>query len=274
MTNLDTTNYNLADLMRHARMLVGNRDVATRLVLQTIGRPIVRVNVTMPTRRAKIALFRDFARIAADAEISGELPGAEAAATDAASGLGPPEDVMRLPMIRRQVLLLADVEKMSAAEIGDILDISETTAAWHLTKARVAPMRCGPARVMIIEDDSVVAIDLAFVIQEAGHVVVAIAAREAEAVERAGQTDPEIILADIKLKDGGSGIAAVRRITGSVDVPVIFITAYPERLMSGADWEPTFVISKPYDSDMVRAALTQTLAAHRRGTRALPPAAA
>ncbi len=265
MSDRPTDNFHLADLMRHARMLVGDRDEAARLVLQALARPITRAKAATSEQRAKISLFRDFSRIVADAERHGQLSGS---GVDETSDGNAPAAVMHLPLIRRQALLLADVEKLTPAEIGEILDISETTAEWHLTEARAVLANCVPANVMIIEDDSVVAMDLAFVIEEAGHKVVAIASREAEAVESAAKSHPEIILADIKLKDGGSGIAAVQRITRNADIPVIFVAAYPERLMTGADWEPTYVISKPYDSDMIRAALTQTLIAHRKNAAA------
>ena len=69
-----------------------------------------------------------------------------------------------------------------------------------------------------------------------------------------------MVLADIQLADGSSGIDAVNEILHSrFEVPVIFITAYPERLLTGERPEPTFLITKPFLPDMVKALVSQAL---------------
>jgi ABC-type uncharacterized transport system permease subunit len=66
-------------------------------------------------------------------------------------------------------------------------------------------------------------------------------------------------LADIQLADGSSGLDAVNEILRTFAVPVIFITAFPERLLTGTKPEPTFLIRKPYQVDAVKAVVSQAL---------------
>lgn len=70
---------------------------------------------------------------------------------------------------------------------------------------------------------------------------------------------PGLVLADIQLADGSSGLDAVDDILGLGDVPVIFITAYPERLLTGNRPEPTYLVTKPFQEATVRAAISQAL---------------
>jgi len=73
------------------------------------------------------------------------------------------------------------------------------------------------------------------------------------------QHKPDLILADIQLADNSSGIDAVNDLMGVMDVPVVFITAFPERLLTGEKHEPAFLISKPFKVEQVRSAVSQAL---------------
>ena len=75
----------------------------------------------------------------------------------------------------------------------------------------------------------------------------------------ARQSPPGLVLADIQLADDSSGIDAVRDILAEFSVPVIFITAFPERLLTGERPEPTFLITKPFQRSTVKAAIAQAL---------------
>ena len=86
-----------------------------------------------------------------------------------------------------------------------------------------------------------------------------LAPTEKAAVALAKQHDPHLILADIQLRDGDSGIAAVRQILKSLTAPVIFVTGFPERLLTGNGLEPAFIITKPFDPEMLRTAMAHAL---------------
>jgi DNA-binding LytR/AlgR family response regulator len=90
------------------------------------------------------------------------------------------------------------------------------------------------------------------------------------AIKHAKLKRPQLILADINLADGSNGIEAVNEILGESDVPVIFVTAYPERLLTGSRPEPAFVISKPFKHEEVQAVVGQALFFDLKARSGLP----
>jgi CheY-like chemotaxis protein len=152
-----------------------------------------------------------------------------------------------LGQTERLLLLLTSVEGCTTEEAGAILGLTPAHAAELLEGARAALRAQAAADVMIIEDEAVIVMDLEAVLQGCGHRVVGVASTEAEAEEVAARTRPDLILADVNLGRGGSGPAAVERILTRQTVPVIFVTAYPEKLLSGQGIEPTWVLTKPFD---------------------------
>jgi CheY-like chemotaxis protein len=98
--------------------------------------------------------------------------------------------------------------------------------------------------------------------------VTGVARTYGEAVASVKQRKPGLVLADIHLADGSSGLDAVNDILTSINAPVIFITAYPERLLTGEKPEPAFLITKPFQADTVRATISQALFFDRRAGRA------
>jgi CheY-like chemotaxis protein len=101
--------------------------------------------------------------------------------------------------------------------------------------------------------------DLEALVEGLGHSVVGNARTHDEAVTMARRERPGLILADIRLADGSSGLEAVNDILTTFEVPVIFITAYPESLLTGERPEPTFLIAKPFREEMVKAVISQAL---------------
>ena len=113
----------------------------------------------------------------------------------------------------------------------------------------------------------VTTLDLENLVTELGHEVIGTAATREQAVKLAYAKKPGLILADINLGEGGSGIDAVSEILDSFDIPVIFVTAYPEKLLTGERPEPTYLIAKPFLPETVQATIGQALffhAAHRK----------
>ena len=86
-----------------------------------------------------------------------------------------------------------------------------------------------------------------------------IARTHTDALAAAELKKPGLVLADIRLADGSSGLDAVNDMLDSFSVPVVFITAYPEKLMTGERPEPTFLIAKPFREDAVKAIISQVL---------------
>jgi CheY-like chemotaxis protein len=115
------------------------------------------------------------------------------------------------------------------------------------------------ADVLIIEDEPIIAMDIESIVRDLGHNVTGVAVTRDEAVSQARKSPPGLVLADIQLADDSSGIDAVKDILGEFSVPVIFITAFPERLLTGTRPEPTFLITKPFQRSTVKAAISQAL---------------
>jgi CheY-like chemotaxis protein len=113
--------------------------------------------------------------------------------------------------------------------------------------------------IMIIEDEPLIAMDIEDMVKGLGHNVTGIARTHSEAVELYHRTAPRMVLADIQLADGSSGIDAVNDILKNSTIPVIFITAFPERLLTGEKPEPAFLVTKPFNPDMVKALISQAL---------------
>lgn len=148
---------------------------------------------------------------------------------------------------QRQLLLLTSLEELSLEAAATILELSFEAAATALAEARERLRASAATEVLIIEDEPIIAMDLEELVQGCGHRVVGVATSEREAVAIAQRTRPGLILADINLGAGGDGASAVSHILLHHYAPVIFVTAYPERLLTGQAVEPAFVITKPFE---------------------------
>lgn len=164
-----------------------------------------------------------------------------------------------IPVLQRQMLLLTALEGFTIEDAASVLNVSRDDAEAALSEARNELRRVASVRVLVIEDEAVIALDVAKIVQNAGHQVVGIAATEKNAVDLARKHSPHLVLADIQLKGSDNGIAAVREIMKGLEVPVIFVTGFPERLLTGSGVEPVFVITKPFDPDLLRTAMAQAL---------------
>lgn len=159
----------------------------------------------------------------------------------------PPPRGGALEPIDRQLLLLISLEEMSLAEAASIVGLEEAQARDRLTEARQTLRAASVTDVLIIEDEPVIAMEMRLVLEHYGHRVAGVARTENEAVALFGHAKVGLVVADINLSDGGNGVSAVRRILDTAPVPVIFISAYPELLLTARDVEPVFLMSKPLD---------------------------
>jgi DNA-directed RNA polymerase specialized sigma24 family protein/CheY-like chemotaxis protein len=162
----------------------------------------------------------------------------------------------------RTALLLVMMEGFSLREVGQILGLEEQRVRARFADAEAAIERQLSTQVLIIEDEPIVALDLKRLVCNLGHTVVGVAGTRREAMALAGGRDLGLILADVRLADGANGIDVVSDILRTFDVPVIFITAFPERLLTGEKREPAFLVAKPFQDSMVKALIGQALFFH------------
>ena len=170
--------------------------------------------------------------------------------------------VMRIPPRHRQAFLLTALEGFTIDEAAQILDDNAENVRQLIARAQRDIEAELATEVLIIEDEPVIAADIEALVLDLGHRVSTVATTRTEAVAAVKQRRPGLVLADIQLADGSSGIDAVNDILKGNDVPVIFITAFPERLLTGEKPEPAFLITKPFQPETVKAAIGQALFFH------------
>ncbi len=240
-------------LRRYARALTGSQssgDAYAMAALEAILADAGAFDTSLPP---KVALFRVFHAIwhSGGAPSDGSETGLRAAAQKHLSKLTPNS---------REALLLSSVEEFSNEDIASIMEIDRAEADALVETAYTEMEDAISGRVMIIEDEAIIAMDLESLVAEFGHRITGVARTRAAAVELGRKDRPDLILADIQLADNSSGIDAVSDLLEELgDIPVIFITAFPERLLTGQRHEPAFLISKPYTEAQVRTAVSQAM---------------
>lgn len=160
----------------------------------------------------------------------------------------------------RQAFLLLSVEAFAPEEIATILETGVTEVAALIAAAdHEIANQLDPANIMIIEDEPLTAAYLGELVSGLNHKVTGVARTHEEALQLVAGQKPDLILTDIQLADGSSGVDAVNDILGKFEVPVIFITGHPEILLTGAKPEPAFLIAKPFNSETIKAVIGQAL---------------
>jgi DNA-directed RNA polymerase specialized sigma24 family protein len=240
-------------LRRYARALTGAQESGDAFVAATLEAIVASPEEFPRSIDPRAGLYLTFHRIWSSGNIE-----VEAAETTRGAAKAQ-ERLSALSPLTRQALLLTTLENFTVQETGEILGRSTDEVNALIDEALEELDRQTKARILIIEDEAVIAMDLSDLVTGAGHSVCAVEDTATKAVAAAQRERPDLVLADIQLADGSSGIDAVKEILASFDVPVIFITAFPDRLLTGERPEPTFLITKPYSPDMVRAAVSQAL---------------
>jgi CheY-like chemotaxis protein len=239
-------------LRRYARAITGSQrlgDGAVRMVLETV---LEDPAIVQPERPVRLELYRLFHIVWQQ---------------DAFGGITQQRPTQLLDIRPRQVLFLSAVEGFTTTDISQIMDLPEAVVDQEINLAHDIIARELKAQILVIEDEAIVAMHIRSIIQEAGHRCLSVARTHSEAVAQAKQLQPELILADIRLADGSSGVDAVKEILEHYEVPVIFVTAYPERLLTGERPEPTFLVTKPFDPQALVATIAQALLLHREADR-------
>jgi CheY-like chemotaxis protein/DNA-directed RNA polymerase specialized sigma24 family protein len=245
---------------RYARALTGDQttgDHYVRVALEALaaGERVLDASLT-----PRVALYHVFHAIWCTSGAQLEGPGDE----DRLGADDTTRRLMRIAPRSRQAFLLTALEGFTPTEAAQILGADFGEVERLIAEAQAEIDAELATEVLIIEDEPVIAADIEALVKELGHTVVDIAATRTEAVDAVARKTPGLVLADIQLADGSSGIDAVKDILARYDVPVIFITAFPERLLTGERPEPTFLITKPFQPETVKAAIGQALFFHPR----------
>lgn len=246
-------------LRRYARALTGsqeNGDAAVRMCLETALKQGASLSIEGDV---PASLYRYFHEVW-DRLGTADRPGAVHDVSEGRRQLR--RCLAELPPLERRALLLSSMEGFSPLQVALILGVSESEVDDFLNHAREQLWRQTAAEILVIEDDPIIALSNVEIVEDLGHKVVGVAARRAEAISLAARTAPTLVLADIKLDQGDDGIDTVREILRHIRVPVIFVTGHPERLLTGQDVEPAFVITKPFDPETLKTAINHALSLH------------
>lgn len=252
-------------LRRFARAITGSQSSGDAYVVSTLEALLADPSVYQDNLPPRVALYRAFLKILNSVDLNNYTSDQGHPGIDAVK-----RNLEALPPSARQAFLLIAVEEFTPQQAAMVLDVTEQDVQRLIDEAGREIAKQMATDVVIIEDEPLIALDLERLVTDLGHRVVKIARTERQAVDAIHQTKPGLVLADIHLADGSSGLDAINSILRTFSVPVIFVTAYPQRLLTGTRPEPTFLITKPFHSDNVRAVISQALFFDIRGRPSNP----
>jgi len=241
-------------LRRFSRAVTGTQEAGDSYVETALSNLLALPESARTTGDLRLILYK-FLIAAMRANDPGTAVKEQATPTVAAAH----RQLMRVSPHHRIAFLLKSLEGFAVADIAHILDCYLTDAENLIAEGSREIAEHLQTDVLIIEDEPLIALDLEELVLGLGHRVTGIARTHAEALTLIGRKSPGIVLSDIKLVDGSSGLSAVNDILKKHNVPVIFITAYPERFLKGDKPEPAFLVTKPYLPETIRALISQAL---------------
>lgn len=241
-------------LRRFARAVTGSQTSGDAYVAAALEALIADLSIFPEASNDRISLYKLFSSMFSSSAVKVPEPVSSFPWESRAAA-----NLANLTPRARQAFLLVAVEGFAHADAAEILSVGATEFQSLLSQASEEISRQVATDILIIEDEPLIAMDIEQMVEGLGHNVVGIARTHKEAVALYHKTQPRMILADIQLADGSSGIDAVNDILHAHPIPVIFITAFPERLLTGERPEPTFLITKPFQRSTVKAAISQAL---------------
>jgi len=256
MADRSTIAAHLPYLRRYSRALTGSQakgDAYVRTALEALVSGGSQID---PELGPRVGLYRLYQQVTGAAIGLDRGEGSAMAET-------PEERLRGLSPVPRQALLLSVVEGFTFPQVGQILGVSGAEAERYAEEAQAEIERDLATDVLVIEDEAIIAMDIADLTEELGHRVLAIARTREEALVEAKRRRPGLVLADIQLAYDSLGTDAVSDILKLFDVPVVFVTAFPERLLTGESLEPTYLVTKPFDRVALKATIAQALFFHR-----------
>jgi CheY-like chemotaxis protein len=243
-------------LRRYARALTGSQVEGDRYVRASLEAIVAAPDQFPRDIEPRLGLYRTFQAIWQTTHLEEQDSGSETPTEPEAIAR---KRLARLAPLSRQALLLTAMEGFSIEDTGFLIGTDAGEVNGLVADAIAEIESQTRTRVLVIEDEPLIAMDLETIVRDMGHEVTGVAVTRDEAVALAMEERPGLVLADIQLADDSSGIDAVKDILAEFSVPVIFITAFPERLLTGERPEPTFLITKPFQRETVKTTIAQAL---------------
>jgi DNA-directed RNA polymerase specialized sigma24 family protein len=263
MSKAEAVAQHLPYLRRYARALTGSQVSGDAYVAAALEALVKDPSMLESSYPARVTLYRLFSTIWNSLSVN---DGAE----QVTNILAADRHLNQITAKPRQAFLLISVEGFSEEHSAYILDVDAPTLRKLVEESGRELAAQIATDVMIIEDEALIALGLESLVENLGHKVIGVARTRTEAAAIARNRRPGLILADIQLADGSSGLDAVNELLKTFEVPVVFITAYPERFLTGERPEPAFLISKPFQPAMVSAVASQALFFQRNSRNRAP----
>ena len=243
-------------LRRYARALTGSQSTGDAFVKATLEAALADRELADSLKGGRVPLYAAFNKLWSSAYLEVGADDSDAGGQHEAAAQ---DQLKRITPLNRQALLLTTVEDFTETEAAQIMGVDEDGIGKLVQEAIDEIDRENSTSVLIIEDEPLISMQLEDLVRSLGHEICGTAATRRQAQNVVAEKMPGLVLADIQLADGSSGLDAVDDILSMGSVPVIFITAYPERLLTGDRPEPTYLITKPFQESTVRAAISQAL---------------
>lgn len=238
-------------IRRYAYALTGSKSVGDDYVAACLAKYVASPRPDGNRARAR-ELFRCFHSIWDDFGVQGSYH---------ESGPEVEQILGQLPAGIRAAFLLRTMEGFDSYETATILETDEFFLRRSYNVALRAYHRVDrDRRVLVIEDDHIVARHIGSLIDEIGLTQIGPARSSQEAVDMANEMRPSAMVVDINLEDGLTGLNAIGDIRSRLDIPAIFVTALPEQakqVMKRGD----FLVPKPFKNSTVRSAIKRSVMA-------------
>ena len=242
-------------LRRFARALTGSQASGDAYAAATLEAILGGTAVLAHDLEPRAGLYRIMLKIWRSVAVNLEPTGSENAPPAGAAE----RNLDAITPLPRVAFLLRSMEGFGIEQVAAILEKSIDEVELLIDRAGTEIAAQISTDVLIIEDEPMIAMDLEALVEDLGHNVVFNARTQREALAAIERHTPGLVLADIRLADGSSGLDAVNEILERCQVPVVFITAYPEQLLTGERPEPAFLIVKPYRPETVKVVVSQAL---------------
>jgi CheY-like chemotaxis protein len=263
-------------LRRFARALIGSQSGGDAYAMAALEAIAAEVAPPFDRHAAKRHLFAVFLEIWCGVPLNSaadrDVPGRDGNGSAPAGTVAADRTLRTVTPMPRVAFLLHSLEGFSIADIAAILEVSEQEVDKLIESAGRELAETLSTSVLIIEDEPAIAMDLEALVTDLGHKVTRVSRTRREALAAIAETKPGLVLADIRLADGSSGLDAANDILRELSIPIIFITAYPEGLLTGRKPEPTYLIPKPFRPETVTAVISQALFFDRCAVPAPQPA--
>ena len=251
----DLMEQHVRHLRRYASILTGSKQVGDTLILaclERLGASCAELRLDF----SRVDLFRKFHDVVADLDYSFCLSGWVQLDKAEAQTLG---RLASLDKRDRAVVLLCKVEQFAIDDVARIMGLPRGDIGRIAITASKTLAGIEHHSILIIEDEFLIARDLSRIIEQMGYSVCGVVGNADAAIDVAASQKPSLLLADLQLADGEfGGVRAAEQIALSADIPVVFVTAYPNMAIESSVKSP-LIVRKPFHPASVVHAVRQAL---------------